>query len=282
MTAQKPLSDAQLADFERDGVIVLRSFYDRAKEIEPIQRCIHRLIGLLLEKYKVNAPHPPFSPQTFDAGYQALIAFDRKIGGEIYDAVKNIPAFVRLSSNEKHDALLEQLRPGGLAGIANGGYGIRIDNPNEERFRAGWHQDYPAQLRSPDGLVFWSPLAAVTADMGPVIFCLGSHKDGMVPVHTKDPRNPDKTGAYGLTLQDEDARIARYPQIAPCTEPGDLVVLDYAVIHCSGWNRSQRSRWSMQMRYFNFEHPFGVQIGWKGCFAAGVKLQDVHPELVLD
>jgi ectoine hydroxylase-related dioxygenase (phytanoyl-CoA dioxygenase family) len=118
--------------------------------------------------------------------------------------------------------------------------------------------------------------------MGPVTFCLGSHKNGIVPVYTRDPNNPDKTGAYGLTLRDEEKTVAQYPHSAPTSEPGDLIVIHYATIHSSGWNRSDRSRWTMQMRYFNFDHPFGAKIGWRGCFASGFRLQDVHPELVLD
>src|SRR5262245_33353001 len=276
------LSDRHVSDFHRDGVIILRAFYDCTGEIEPIQTCIHHLIQTLLVKYGLPITHSPFSPAAFDIGYQRLIAHDRRIGGEIYDAVKNIPAFVRLASSVKHDAIVAQLIGTETPGIAHGGYGIRIDNPNEERYRAGWHQDYPAQLRSPEGLVFWSPLKQVTEEMGPVVFCLGSHKDGIVPVYTHDARNLDKAGAYGLTLQNEEHIIARYPHLAPTTEPGDLIVIHYATIHCSGRNSSDRSRWTMQMRYFDFDHPFAAQIGWRGCFASGLRLQDVHPELVLD
>src|SRR6185369_16466436 len=131
-TFPRLLADQQVSDFHRDGVLVLPSFYDRPAEIEPIQRCIHHLIGALLLKYALPLRRLPFTPATFDDGYQALIAHDRAIGGEIYDAVKNIPAFIRLSASEKHDALLAQLVDTEAPGFAAGGSGIRIDNPNEE------------------------------------------------------------------------------------------------------------------------------------------------------
>jgi hypothetical protein len=38
----------------------------------------------------------------------------------------------------------------------------------------------------------------------------------------------------------------------------------------------------MQMRYFNFEDPTGIRIGWCGAFAAGVDVRQIHPELFLD
>ena len=175
-----------------------------------------------------------------------------------------------------------QLRATDAAGVAAGGYGIRIDIPFEEQYRAGWHQDYPAQLRSPDGLVFWSSLVPVTEEMGPVVFCRGSHREGTIPVHTHDPRSATKRGAYALVFENEEQVVGRFAHVAPLTQLGDLILVDFQTIHRSGCNRSNRSRWSMQMRYFNYRHPLGVQIGWKGSFAAGVNLADVHPDLVIE
>jgi ectoine hydroxylase-related dioxygenase (phytanoyl-CoA dioxygenase family) len=200
-------------------------------------------------------------------------------GGEIYDAVKQIPAFVRLVAHPAHEALMRALRENSVPGLAAGGYGIRIDNPHEDRFRAQWHQEYPAQLRSLDGLVFWSPLVPVTEALGPVQFCPGSHRMGPLPVYTKDPANPERRGAYSLMLKDEEALLAAHPRIAPLCGPTDLVIIDFLVLHASGHNRSSRARWSMQFRYFNFAEPTGRSHGWRGSFAAGVDFGSIHPEL---
>ena len=132
------------------------------------------------------------------------------------------------------------------------------------------------------GLVFWSPLIAMTDELGPVEFCVGSHKDGLAPVRETDAENPDKTGAYALTLADETARVAKYKTAAPLTEPCDLVLVDFLTLHRSGENRAARSRWSMQMRWFNFAEPTGKRLGWVGSFAAGNDLRAVHPELVVE
>ena len=95
-------------------------------------------------------------------------------------------------------------------------------------------------------------------------------------------RDRDKTGAYGLTLVDEEARVANYKKTAPLTEPGDLVLVDFLTLHRSGKNVSDRSRWSMQLRWFNFVEPTGRKLGWPGAYAAGKDLRAVHPELVVD
>ena len=220
MTSPEPiLTPDQEADFRRDGTVVVPGFYDLATEIEPIQRAAYDIIGLVIQKTRLTISRPCFHPAAFDAGYQELIAADRQLGAEVYDAVKQIPAFVRLAASPKHDRLFGQLRRGSNPGFAAGGSGIRIDNPNEDRFRSHWHQDYPTQLRSPDGLVFWSTLVPISPDMGPVQIALGSHGEGPVPVRTKNPHEPDKAGAYALTIADEEARLARYRLAAPLTGP---------------------------------------------------------------
>ncbi len=269
----------QIEEFDLNGVLILRSFYDLTTEIEPIQDAIHRIIAILIKKYQLPIQQLPFSRESFDSGYQELIAYDRQIGGEVYDAIKQIPGFIRLVASANHDAIFSQLRQTDLPGVAAAGYGIRIDNPLEEKYRAPWHQDYPAQFRSLDGLVFWSSLVPVTKSLGPVEFCMGSHKNGLVPVYTNAPKNPDKSGAYALTIKNEETLIASYEHLAPLTQPGDLIIIDFLTLHRSGLNISERSRWSMQMRYFNFTEPTGIKIAWKGSFASGVKVEEVHPEL---
>ena len=196
------LSPEQVETFRRDGLLIVPGFYAPA-QIEPIQRAIYNVIGLIIEKYRLDIARVPFAPDCFDDGYQALIQAKRSYGGEVYDAVKQIPAFVRLLADPRHEQLVSELRPGALPGIAGGGYGIRIDNPREEKFRANWHQEYPAQLRSLDGVVFWSPLVEITPEIGPVEFCPGSHREGPLPVVSADPDNAGKQGAYALMLKDE-------------------------------------------------------------------------------
>ena len=276
----QPLNEQQVADFKKDGFVILKDFYNRETDIEPIQHAIHKIIGILIEKYGLAITQKKFTPAVFDSGYQKLIAHDRKIGGEVYDAVKQIPAFVRLCAHPANSQIVSQLRETDLPGIAAGGYGIRINNPNEEKFRAEWHQDYHSQLRSLDGIILWSPLMDVTADLGPVQLSAGSHVEGAIPVYTTNPDNPAKTGAYGLTLKDKDKFISKYPVVAPLTSPSDLMVIDFMTLHASGYNMSKKSLWSMQLRYFNFRESTGIKNSWCGSYAAGVDFAKVHPELV--
>lgn len=264
--------------FAADGYVLLKGFYNVKQEIEPVQQGIRSIIELVAGKYGVDAPCGT-PEEAMVSGQMALVAGSRKYGAEVYDAVKQLPAFLALVANNKNIQLFNQLRAGAMAGIAAGGSGIRIDNPREEKFMAPWHQEFPAQLRSQDGAVFWSPLLPVSPELGPVELCVGSHREGPVPVY-EDDGGIGKSGAYGLRLDREEERLAKYERVAPLTEPGDLLIMDFLTLHRSGYNSASHPRWSMQFRYFNFADPVGVKIAWRGSFAAGERYQDVLPDLV--
>jgi hypothetical protein len=278
MTHHEALTDLHRHEFDAKGYTVVPGFYDAQTDIAPIQEGVRQILELICRKYDVDAPTgTPL--EAMSLAYPRLIAKNRAWGGEVYDAVKQIPAFMRLVSGSRNDDTFKALRPGSIPGLAAGGYGMRIDNPGEEKFRAQWHQEFPSQLRSVDGIVFWTPLLPVTSDMGPVQIAEGSQAEGLVPVY-EDDAGAGKTGAYALHLDRAEERLARYKVVAPLSAPGDLVLMDFLTLHQSGHNVSKTPRWSIQFRYFNFAEPVGVRIGWKGSFAAGVKFADVLPELV--
>lgn len=262
--------------FSKDGFVKIEGFYDLQEEVEPIRMGIRWIIERLCKKHGVSAPTGT-PDEAMCQGYLALARANRTWAGEVYDAVKQLPAFMSLVASRKNIELFEELRPRSVAGVAGGGFGIRIDAPSEDRFRTYWHQEFPAQLRSTDGIVFWSPLLPVTLDMGPVELCVGSQRDGIAPVY--EDQSEGKEGAYALRLDREEERVRNFPKTAPLTQMGDLLVLDFLTLHQSGVNRSDRPRWSMQFRYFNYADPLGVKISWKGSFAAGLRYSDLIPEL---
>jgi hypothetical protein len=96
-----------------------------------------------------------------------------------------------------------------------------------------------------------------------------------------DLKNPNKKGAYAMIIDREDHVVSSYAHAAPLTEPGDLVLAHWLVLHRSGFNSSDRCRWTMQMRQFSFDNETAIANSWVGSFAAGVDIESVHPELVV-
>lgn len=248
-------------EFEENGYILLKGFYDVAEDIAPIQETARQIIAHVATQHGVAAPHATWE-EASTVGLMALATHDRRLGALVYDAVKHIPALGRLVYKRRNEELLATLRDGLLPGVAYDGYGIRLDFPHEEKFRAYWHQEFPAQQRSLDGVVFWTPLVPILDDMGPVQVAPRSHREG--PIATvEDSGGVGRTGAYSMRLPDEEALVGKYDIIAPLTEPGDLLVMDYLTLHQSGYNVSDRARWSVQFRLFNYNNATAVKTGWQ-------------------
>jgi hypothetical protein len=262
--------------FEENGYILIKDFYDLGQDIHPILLDIYKLIGLVAERHGYKLSRKPYSPDNFDDGYNELITINRSYGGEIYDLVKQIPSFLRLISNEKADALFQSIRNTGISGIGTASYGIRIDNPNEDKFRSHWHQEFLFQPQSLDGIVFWTPLLPISEELGPVIILPRSQKDGLCK-YSKGNAYAEKNGAYKIGIYDEEKVIENYEKIAPLTKPGDLLLMDFLTIHGSGVNRSNRSRWSVQNRFFNYSEPVGMKVGWKASVTTGIDAESVFP-----
>ena len=263
----------EIAAYREHGYIYVTDFYDYETEIKPIQEDIFRLIGMLAKQYDIPLGERRFSCETFDEGLQYLIKHHRPVVGVLYDAVKKLPNYVRLAAHPRHDAYGRVLMQSQFVGFANRGYGIRMDNPAEGVYSTQLHQDYVSQLCSQRCIVTWSPLREVTADLGPVHMYPGSHQCGVFPIVKTHE------GSQGLLVENAEEIAARFPEVAPLVSIGDCVIMDALMLHKSGANSSDQTRWAMLSRYFDFTDATGQAINWKGGLQEGNSFEKIHPEL---
>jgi ectoine hydroxylase-related dioxygenase (phytanoyl-CoA dioxygenase family) len=257
------LSKEQLSFWDKNGYLVLQGFYDRAAEIEPVLGEVRQLLALMGEPAGAE----------FDEGLVEMARNCRARASQVYDALKRLPSYVRLATAGKHVAVAKQLLKSAFVGFAPRGYGIRLDHAGEDKFLTQLHQDYTSQLISPRGVVFWSPLRKVTAALGPVVLYPGSHLLGIQRIEKRGQ------GSYGLHLPNEETLRQQFVAVAPEPDVGDVVIMDYLLLHESSPNRSDRTRWAMISRYFDFTEPIGKSHGWRGGLAEGNSFEHVHPEL---
>src|SRR6056297_1448325 len=78
------ISHDQIAFFETEGYVVLPGFYDLETEIHPILEGIHGIVQRVARRHGIAVPDMAFSPEDFDAGYDVLLATDRKLAAEVY------------------------------------------------------------------------------------------------------------------------------------------------------------------------------------------------------
>lgn len=262
----------EVSFFRENGFLYVSGFYDYETEIREIHRNIFDLIGLIADQHGIPLGPRTFSAENFDSGLPYLVKHHRSLVGVLYDAVKKLPSYVRLACCGKHDIYARELLGSSFVGFANRGYGIRMDNPGEDHYATQLHQDYVSQLCSQRAAVIWSPLRDTTSDMGPVVLYPGSHRDGVFPIAKVE------AGSRGLVIADEQELIRRYPAVAPTVRVGDCVFVDFLTLHESGRNRTDRTRWAMISRYFDFLDPSGRSIHWKGGLQEGNSFEKIHPE----
>jgi len=270
-----------VATFARDGFLLARGWLDVERDIVPLQRDLGRLIARAAAacgtKYNL-----PADPAEFDRDYLELVGSFPDVAPIVYDMAKNLVSFQRLIVSERLSEVFAQLRDTDLYGSAPGACGVRIDRPGVTRHLSPWHQEFPYQIRSLDGLTFWIPLVPITAEMGPVAVAPGSHRDGICRIVDLAGTGDDdlRRGAFeNLRVEGEAMIEQRYVVVQPKSIPGDLLLIDNLTLHASGDNAGTRARWSAQIRYFNFHDRYGTHVRWSGGVKHGKTLAQVNAEL---
>jgi hypothetical protein len=279
--ATSVLDEQQIASFERDGFLIARQWLDPGVDILPLQRDLGLLIARAAAACNTTYQIAE-NPEDFDHGYLQLVAQVPEIAPIVYDMAKNLISFQRLIVSPRLSAVYQQLRGTPLSGSAPGANGIRIDRPGIVKHLSPWHQEFPYQIRSLDGMTFWMPLVPTTLEMGPVTVAAGSHRSGIFPIVDLNGTGDEdlKVGNFTNLRVDDEATIPnRYTVLQPTTKPGDLLIIDNLTLHASAPNLSNRSRWSAQIRYFNFYDPYGTHVRWSGGVKHGKTLSEVNADL---
>jgi phytanoyl-CoA dioxygenase PhyH len=276
LTAPRPVADPAKGVFDRDGFVVFRGLLDVERDVRPLQadlgRLIQRAARVLGEERAI-----PGDPDRFDDGFIELVARHPRTSGLVYDMAKALVSFQRLCVHEKIVGAFCALRGAEFCGSAEQMCGVRIDRP-DNRFRSPWHQEFPSLFRSLEGITFWTPLTPMTEEMGAVLLSAGSHRDGVHRIDAGEGTEAEMaSGGYeNFRIEGEDEVLARHEIVAPLLAMGDVVALDFLTLHRSGINRSQRTRWSAQMRLMNFDDPVGIALGWTGGIKSGKSIRDIN------
>jgi ectoine hydroxylase-related dioxygenase (phytanoyl-CoA dioxygenase family) len=88
----------------------------------------------------------------------------------------------------------------------------------------------------------WIPLVPVDEDTGCIQVIPGSHKKGLRP-DVRVPRN----NLIGLA----DGEVEGMEPVSCSMEPGDVLLFTETLFHRSTDNRSDHTRWSLDIRYFD-------------------------------
>ena len=217
---------------------------------------------------------------SLDDAYEQLCNFDRSLGGAIYDHAKGLPEFHSLIASAEMQAVIRKLIDRPVIQVAHSQCVFRIDRSKEDKYGFGWHQDYWYNCLTANAITAWIPLTDVDQTMGPLEVVPGSHLT-LLPVIVQDRENSNGNMARVFKMPEHtiinEECISKIPMRA-----GDALFFHSHLIHRSGRNRSNKSRWTIQYRYADFLDKDYTARAWvHGTYRGKVTFCDIHPELML-
>jgi len=214
----KPLSDAQVAQFQRDGYLICRCYFDQVE------------MDLLLQT--ARADHNMLShdiPVKDAAGRQSKLALWNHPGDDLYGM---------FSRGRRIVDATEQLLGGEV-------YHYHSKMMLKEPKVGGaweWHQDYGYWYQNgcllPDMLSALIAVDRATKENGCLQLLKGSHRMGRI----EHGRFGDQTGADPERVQEA---VKRFELVYFEAEPGDVLFFHANVLHASAPNTSPHPRWSL-------------------------------------
>ena len=255
--------------FDQWGCCVVRGFL-QPQELAPIQQELIELINLL--RKEAGLPPAETSGNRFDSGFAELIRQQPEYASVLFNASRRLTSIHQLSVAEKMLHCSKQLMQTELV-MTSPYKTIRIDFQQRENYLLPWHQDYPYVQDSPDALIYWMPLHDVNEENGCVMVAPGSHHEGIIPVNMDATKN--------LCLADSTV-VDHYPHIRLPINEGDVIIFNSLLLHRSCPNLTQQPRWTLQLRYGNFAHPYALEKRWPCSHYEQQWFDETHPEYIVN
>ena len=233
--------------FEEQGYIVLDNAFD-TNDLIGFRKTFRYVLKNVLEQAAKYYPNLNIHLENDIADYNKALIDLRFANPEYVSVAQRLisrsPEFFRLSSDPKvFKAIrfiqnLPELSP--LYLLSNG---VVFTNPNDKgnkrssNFELDWHQDTFFTIPRSRYVQFWGPLLHdSTEDVGTLVVCPGSHKDGYGKqrIHTDISFNH----RYSMALGEAD----KYDHVSVNLKLGQLLIFHGQLIHASGQNISDKVR----------------------------------------
>jgi hypothetical protein len=252
MTAPFRLTEEQLAQFERDGHVVVEELFS-GEELQPvIEEITAEIDARARELIAAGKLSHSYAEEPFETRLARISEETDRLALSIWNGTLSGPAIFDLIRNAKLLDVAEQICGPEL--IASSVYRLRPKIPRYDYGAVPWHQDSGYTEPYCDQslmLTVWLPLVDATVERGCLWVLPGVHR-GEVFRHRAHPAR-----RY-LEIPD-DALPPAEPIPVPIRK-GGVLLLTNRTPHASFENTSDVVRWSMDLRYQNARLPTNAQI----------------------
>jgi ectoine hydroxylase-related dioxygenase (phytanoyl-CoA dioxygenase family) len=133
--------------------------------------------------------------------------------------------------------------------LASTGYMLRMDTPKDERNTYDWHQDsayYKQNTVGSHGCVVVIPLVDINPRNGSLSILSGSQNEKVLEHKLYKSESID-IASQKFTVPKNI--VDKYPEVDLCANKGDVVFMQMNLIHKSGFNISNRVRFTTGIRF---------------------------------
>jgi hypothetical protein len=287
--AQSDRQAKQLLD--EFGCFLAKGLLDRA-ELDVVRNDIKQVIELRMKQ--VEIPIQPSIDNTFDFdyGFQILSQLENAYACElsenkidrvnyldyahskvIINACRALLSIHQINVNPKLIRLSKRFMKTKTL-MNHMSYDLRVDRPHDDESLFPWHQDYPVIQDSEDALIYWIPLRDVGLQDGCLSIAPRSHQLGVLPQYWHSEEDEVSTTVPSASI------LSQFPCLRVPVCAGDVFVFNTLLLHASGINRSDRIRWTLQVRHGNFENTKAIARNWPNSSVWNVPFHYSHPEYV--
>ena len=238
------LSSKQIQLYKKNGYIIIDNFFDQ-KELTDFKDALIKTIHFGLVKASKDH-HIKINPndlvgKELHEGITALEQVDHKFISDIYDTICFTPQFLRITSKAEISQCINQLTGHDLDNPMYVDQSkCRIDQPLDPyKRKVPWHQEIVYYVPRSDFIQTWAPLVAdASVANGTIEICPGSHSE-----IAKQSYHEGEGDDYRYIVDDDV--IKKYNPISVEMKLGQLLIFAPTLIHRSGNNQSNQTRYSL-------------------------------------
>lgn len=253
------LSQQQVDRYFEDGFLIVEDLFDPA-ELQPVMDEIAGIVdGLAGRLYAAGKIRDTHADKGF---YDRLTALERQYKGAAVLVHINGwlgPQLARLWSAPRLLDIVEQFIGPDIAGHPV--WNIRSKTPDTRLMTVPWHQDTAYLGTGAEATLqptAWIPFLDANAVNGGLQVLRGGHKPGAVARHRLENSVGDKKSWY---LYIDEAELPPGEIVTCEMKLGSVLFLNQLIPHRSLENRSDKIRWSVDLRWQDPKQPSGDEGG---------------------
>lgn len=225
--------------FKQNGYLVLSDALPKG-DLDAFRKTFIKIVSRVIKT--ASKKHPELLPiEKYESYNEALIKL-QKVNcyyvSVIQRLISRTPEFYKLSSSDKLFTKIKELflkeKDLPIYILSNG---IVLTNPNNStnkrssNFELDWHKDTFFTIPKSHFIQFWGPvLHNATEEIGALMLCPGSHKDGF----GKQIFHPEKHFNHRYSIEKNE--VKQYKKISVPLQLGQMLIFDGRLIHASGKN----------------------------------------------